>query len=134
MLGLSKKKQNTILIVDDESDIRLLLSTYLKSWGYNVIEAKDGRQGMDLAKKKSPKLIILDVTLPEMNGFDCCSILKRIPETKNVPVILLTGLSKTGSVEEGFSCGADSYLIKPIDWNKLQETIDGLIPADNQAP
>jgi two-component system, OmpR family, alkaline phosphatase synthesis response regulator PhoP len=103
-----------ILIVDDEDDILDLLSYNLKKEGYTVLTARNGKEGVQLATDELPDAIILDVMMPEMDGFEVCRIIRRNPITANIAVIFLT--AKSGEIDEivGLELGADDYIQKPI--------------------
>jgi two-component system alkaline phosphatase synthesis response regulator PhoP len=103
-----------ILIVDDEDDILDLLSYNLKKEGYTVLTARNGKEGVQLATDELPDAIILDVMMPEMDGFEVCRIIRRNPTTANIAVIFLT--AKSGEIDEivGLELGADDYIQKPI--------------------
>ncbi len=118
------EQKNTILVVDDESPIRKLLREQLEAEGYIVREAKDGMDAITQVRKKSPDLIILDVIMPQISGFDVAAILKNNPETREIPIIIL---SIVGKEERGYRLGADKYLAKPIDTEALLKEIEVLI-------
>jgi signal transduction histidine kinase len=118
------EQSNTILVVDDEAPIRQLLREQLEAEGYIVKEAKDGMDAITQVRKKSPDLIILDVIMPKISGFDVAAILKNNPETREIPIIIL---SVVGEEERGYRLGADKYLAKPIDTETLLKEIEVLI-------
>lgn len=110
--------QKRILIVDDEDDIRDLLEYDIRSSGYFVDTAKDGLEGLNKALNNSYDLILLDVMMPKMNGFDVC---KNIRQAKlSIPVLMLTAKGTIEDKTSGFDCGADDYLVKPFD---IQEVL-----------
>ncbi len=107
-----------ILVVDDDDEIRDLLEFDLQQSGYNIDTAKNGLDGLEKALSNHYDLILLDVMMPKMNGFDVC---KNIRKAKNaVPILLLTAKGTINDKTEGFDCGADDYLIKPFD---IQEVL-----------
>jgi CheY-like chemotaxis protein len=118
------QQNKTILVVDDEAPIRQLLREQLEAEGYIVREAKDGMDAITKVRIKSPDLIILDVVMPQMSGFDVAAILKNNPDTREIPIIIL---SIVGEEERGYRLGADKYLAKPIDTEALLKEIDVLI-------
>ena len=120
----STAQNKTILVVDDEAPIRKLLREQLETEGYIVKEAKDGMDAIKQVRKKSPDLIILDVMMPQITGFDVAAILKNNPETREIPIIIL---SIVGEEERGYRLGADKYLAKPIDTEALLKEIEVLI-------
>jgi putative two-component system response regulator len=108
-----------ILIVDDESSERLALATLLRGQGYEVRDAGDGASGLAECPTFRPDLILLDIVMPGMNGFEVCRRIKAPPETRLTPIVLITGLSATEDRIEGINAGADDLLSKPIDFNEL---------------
>ncbi len=120
-----------ILIVDDEPDIVKLLKARLLLLEYEVIAAYDGEEALDKVYRENPDLIILDITLPKIDGYKVCSILKNDPEYKaykNVPIIMLTGNRKeVEDISTGLKLGADSYLQKPVKVELLVAIVQGLI-------
>jgi two-component system alkaline phosphatase synthesis response regulator PhoP len=122
-----------VLIVEDESAIADNLQALLQAKGYEASCALDGPEGVDAARKFNPDLILLDIMLPRLNGFEVCRILKADAATKNIRVVMVTGLGRTGDVELAFAAGADDYLIKPYDtdrlFKKIQKVLSGPGPA-----
>ena len=104
-----KKK---VLIIEDEPDMRGILVSMVESADYQVIEAKDGQQGLDLAVKKEPDIILLDIMLPKLNGFEVLDKLRYNPTTQDIPVIILSNLGQEKEVVKGKALGAVDYLIK----------------------
>lgn len=103
--------RDRILIVDDEKNYRELISLFLKSEGHEVFEAANGKDGLELFGSIGPDLVILDVMLPDISGFDIC---KRIRETSEVPVLFLSALEDEGYHVIGYRSGADDYIAKPF--------------------
>ncbi len=101
-----------ILIVEDDEFLLSMYSTKFEIEGYDVIMASDGEMGLEKAQKEKPAIILLDIMLPNMDGFDVLKRLKANKETSSIPVILLTNLSQKQDVEQGLSMGADDYLVK----------------------
>jgi len=123
----SKKKADgkaTILVVDDDTPIRSLLRQELTGTGYKVREAANGKAALDMVRLEKPDLIILDVMMPEINGFDVAAVLKNDPATMDIPIIIL---SIVQDKERGFRIGVDRYLTKPIDTEKLFHEVDELL-------
>jgi signal transduction histidine kinase/CheY-like chemotaxis protein/ligand-binding sensor domain-containing protein len=114
----------SILVVDDDPHIRSLLRQELTDAGYSVRLAEDGRKALAMVREETPGLIILDVMMPEINGFDVAAVLKNDPLTMHVPIIIL---SIVEDQERGFRLGVDRYLTKPIDTPSLFQEIDTLI-------
>ena len=116
----SDKKKHSVLIIDDEVDVLNLLALHLRLKNYTVFQASTGRDGLDLAISEKPEIIILDVMLPDMDGFEICKKLKENIETANIPIIFLTAKTKTEDKVSGLTCGADDYIIKPFDFDELE--------------
>ena len=106
-------EKRCILAIDDAPIVLRALGHILKE-DYNVIVAKSGEQGIELAKKHNPSLILLDVMMPEMSGFDVIKLLKADNATKSIPIILTTGDDSTASREKGYVLGAADYIEKPF--------------------
>ncbi|OQY34072.1 MAG: DNA-binding response regulator [Spirochaetaceae bacterium 4572_59] len=103
-----------LLIIEDEADIRELISFNLEMNGYEVIKARDGEEGLSMARRESPDLIILDLMLPGMDGLKVCSHLKKDPEARDIPIIMLTARSEDDDIINGLETGADDYVTKPF--------------------
>lgn len=108
-------RQPSVLIVDDTPANIQVLGSMLKQEGYSVSVATSGQQGIDIAQKIRPDIILLDVNMPGMDGFEACKRLKAMNTTKDIPIIFLTAQADIGSITEGFSLGAVDYVTKPFD-------------------
>lgn len=100
---------NKILIIEDDKFLRELITKKISNEGFEIIEAVDGEQGIEKAKKEKPDLILLDIILPEIDGFE---VLKQIKKISKSPVIILSNLGQKKDIEKGFELGAADYLIK----------------------
>ena len=109
--------QKTVLIVEDEKNIVDILRFNLQREGYRTLEAYDGKDGLDKAVSENPDLILLDVMLPQMNGFDVCRALRS--QGSNVPVIILTAREEEADKVLGLEIGADDYITKPFSMREL---------------
>lgn len=116
--------RKTVLVVDDDTNIRELLRQQLETEGYQVWEAKDGVDAIQQIKTSRPDLILLDVMMPQINGFDVAAVLKNDPQTADIPIIIL---SIVENKERGYHIGIDRYLTKPIDTGKLLNEIGTLL-------
>ncbi len=123
---MSTAKQK-ILIVDDEPDILELIEYNLKKEGYQVYLASNGADGVAMAKKVHPDLIILDIMMPKMDGIEACRIMRAIPEFKNTCMVFLTARSEEYSEIAGFNVGADDYIAKPIKPRALISRINAIL-------
>jgi len=115
-----------ILIIDDEKDITLGLKTWLESSGHNVISAFDGEKGLELAKVEKPNMIILDVSMPKMDGWQVLMHLKKDPQTRWIPVLMCTVRKTIEEFEKAFAMGAEGYIIKPFELEKLHNELKDL--------
>ena len=121
------EKPKKILIVDDEADMRETISIRLEISNFEVIEARDGEEGLEKAKKEKPDLIVLDLMMPKITGFEVCRMLKFDDAYKNIPIIVLSALSQQLDREKAAQCGADAYFIKPFDLDLLVTKIESLL-------
>lgn len=113
-----------ILIVEDEPEIADNLAALLTAKGHKVATCLEGADGVARARKETFDLLLLDVMLPRMSGFDVCKLLRADPKTAKLKIVMVTGLGRMGDVEEAFRAGADDYLIKPFDSNRLFKKIE----------
>ena len=112
-----------ILIVEDDPNSRMLARDLLQRFGYAIIEATDGKQGVELAKARKPDLILMDIMMPEMDGLEATRILKADATTKKIPVLALTSYAMKGDKERILEAGCDGYLAKPIDIKELLKIV-----------
>ena len=113
----------TILVIDDEKSVRLPLSDLLRIEGFDVLEAKDGETGLQMAREETPDLILCDIMMPGMDGFQVLQALRRFPFMVMTPFIFLTARIDTADTERGLNLGADDYVCKPFEPVQLVERI-----------
>ncbi len=106
--------QKKILVVDDEKHIVRLVEVNLRRAGYDVVKAYDGKEALEVVKGENPDMVILDVMMPQMDGFEVLKRLRADPETNELPVIMLTAKAQDADVFKGWQSGVDSYLTKPF--------------------
>lgn len=116
-----------ILHIDDEASIRLLVKFNLEQNGYEVIQANNGKEGLDLATKENPDLILLDLLLPKIDGLGVCLQLKQNPKTSAIPIIMLTAKKEEVDKVVGLELGADDYLTKPFGQRELLARIKAVL-------
>src|SRR5688500_7369480 len=116
-----------ILLVEDNELNRDMLSRRLERKGYEVITAEDGQKGIDLAKELMPHLILMDMSLPLVDGWEATRQLKNFPATKAIPIIALTAHAMVGDREKALEVGCDDYDTKPIEWSRLLGKITALL-------
>ncbi|MFL2997938.1 MAG: response regulator [Candidatus Neomarinimicrobiota bacterium] len=135
-----ENNKKTILIIEDEPDIRDLLEFHLKKEGYKVLTSSDGEKGLKAARKESPNLILLDLLLPGIKGLDVCRILKSDVSTSKINIIMVTALGQEENIVKGLETGADDYVSKPFNMSILlarisavlrRNTTDGISYDDN---
>ena len=116
-----------ILVVDDEIYIVHILDFSLGMEGYEVITALDGEQALEKLKTEKPDLIVLDIMMPKLDGYEVCKAIKSSPDTRHIPVILLSAKGRNVDQKLGFDVGADDYITKPFSPRKLVERINQLL-------
>jgi CheY-like chemotaxis protein len=116
-----------ILIVEDNEMNRDMLSRRLERKGFEIVMAEDGKKGVDMSKSESPDLILMDLSLPIMDGWEATSTIKSDDDTKNIPIIVLTAHAMSGDREKAIEAGADEYDTKPIDFKRLLGKIKDFI-------
>ncbi|MEI6714477.1 MAG: adenylate/guanylate cyclase domain-containing protein [Verrucomicrobiota bacterium] len=112
-----------ILLVDDIMENIQVAGNILKNQGFHLNIARNGRQALEVVEKTPPDLILLDIMMPEMDGFECCHILKQNPETRDIPIIFLTANTQTEDIVKGFEVGAVDYIFKPFNAPELLSRI-----------
>ncbi len=117
-----------ILYVEDNEDNVYMLARRLKRKGYEVLVAPDGKQGVDMAHSESPALILMDLNLPVMDGWEATRRIKASPETKDIPIIALSAHAMSGDRERGLEAGCDDYDTKPVEFSRLLGKIEALLP------
>ncbi|GAB4545697.1 MAG: hypothetical protein Kow0063_39820 [Anaerolineae bacterium] len=117
----------SILVAEDERDIREFLAVALQVCGFNVIEARNGEEAIALTHRHNPDLILLDVRMPKVTGFEACETLKADPRTRDIPVIFLSAYAHKEEVQRGLALGADEYLTKPIAPDVLIERVTAIL-------
>jgi two-component system cell cycle response regulator DivK len=122
-----------ILLVEDNEMNRDMLSRRLQKRGYDVVLAEDGQQGVSLAQSESPALILMDMSLPVLDGWEATRQLKSAPATRSIPIIALTAHAMAGDRERALEAGADDFDTKPIELTRLLEKIEALL-AKKPAP
>jgi len=120
-----------ILIVDDEMDTLLTTKRALEIDGYNVIEANDGKKALEIIRKENPDIILLDLMLPEMDGFDVCKKVKTDPLYGHIPIIMLTAKGEIKDKVDGIEIGADDYVTKPFNLSELKARIKMILRRAN---
>ncbi len=123
---MARKK---ILVVDDSATAIMWQKMILRHGPYDVVTAQDGQAGVEAAIAERPDLILMDVVMPRMNGFEACRVLRANDATKQVPIIMVTTRSEMASLEEAFASGCTEYITKPIDRMELLAKVQAYVGA-----
>ncbi len=120
-------RESTILIADDNEQNVELLQAYLDDVGCTVVVARDGEETLEKVAEAKPDLILLDIMMPKMSGYEICRTLKSNPETASIPICMVTALNETGDIERAVDAGTDDFLSKPIHRLELLTRIRSLL-------
>jgi twitching motility two-component system response regulator PilG len=120
-------KRNRILVVEDEESLLKLESILFTTRGYQVTGASDGPSALEAIRNDPPDLVVLDIMLPGLDGFEVCRRIKSDPQTATIPVVILSAKKSSQDLERGRNAGADAYLTKPFKAVKVLQVIEGLI-------
>ena len=131
-VGLSK--MGKILVIDDDTAINELIKVNLELAGHEVMQAYDGTTGFALCKQEMPALVVLDVMMPEVDGFTVAQRIRKNENTKEIPILMLTALSQINDKVKGFNIGVDDYLVKPFEMEELQVRVRALLKRTRQIP
>ena len=115
---------HSVLVVEDDQEINTLVGAYVELCGFEYRAALNGTRALEEAHARKPALVILDLMLPDFDGFEVCKRLKAAADTKNVPVVMLTAMAGEANRERGLAVGAAAYLTKPFEPEKLIKTIE----------
>lgn len=121
--GQTNNLMPIILIVDDDEDSRQMLQFLLGTWSFRVIEATDGIEAVSVAEKENPDLILMDVKLPNLDGFGAARRIRESEKTRDVPIIFLSGCAEEFYKNAGNAAGGNEYLVKPLDFEELEKTL-----------
>jgi CheY-like chemotaxis protein len=119
-----------ILLVEDNEMNRDMLSRRLLKQGFEMVIAVDGEQAVDLARSEAPDLILMDISLPGLDGWEATRLLKTMPETRSIPIIALTAHAMAGDREKSLAAGCNDYDTKPIDFRRLLVKIQGFLDKE----
>jgi two-component system cell cycle response regulator DivK len=121
--------KKVILLVEDHEDNRIVYSTILEHFGYGVLLAGDGEEGVRIAREQRPDLVLMDVSIPVMDGWDATRLLKSDPATASIPVIALTAHAMPSDRERAAEAGCDGYLAKPVEPRRVLEEVQRFVGA-----
>lgn len=124
---MNEENQAVILVVDDIPTNTLLIKTLLKGRNYEVLCAHSGAQALQIAEERKPELVLLDIMMPEMDGYEVLARLRSSESTKDIKVVMLSAISNKADIDKAMEIGADDYLVKPILAPKLYEAITRIL-------
>lgn len=116
-----------ILIAEDERDIRDLVTFSLKFGGFDVVQASNGVEAVERAQAELPDLILMDVRMPKMTGYEACKALKAIPAMRHIPVVFLSAKGQESEIQQGVEAGAEEYILKPFAPDELTKQIKSVL-------
>ena len=116
-----------ILIAEDEPDIRELVAFMLRFAGYEVLAASNGEEAVQTASREIPDLILMDVRMPRMTGYDACRLMKANPDLQDVPVVFLSAKGQESEIQSGLEAGAEEYLLKPFSPDELTNRVRAIL-------
>ena len=116
-----------ILVVEDEPEIRVLVKTILEKAGYSVVEAEDGEAALRLVNEEEPDLVLLDVMIPCIEGWEVCRRIRENEATRRIPIIMVTVRTTDEDIQRSVECGANAHINKPFDQRELLDTIKKLL-------
>lgn len=125
---VAERPRNTVLLVDDNAQNLELLEIYMEELeDARIVSAVNGLEALEKVAEYSPDLILMDIMMPKMSGFEVCKRLKNNPATRDIIIVMVTALNETGDVERAAECGADDYVAKPIDRRALLALVRNLL-------
>jgi len=119
-----------ILVADDDDHVRKIVEFRLRMFGYEVLQASNGREALEIAKREQPDLVLMDAMMPEMDGFQSCGRLKQDKQTAHIPVLMVTAKAEAKDVARAFTSGAVDYVVKPYDPLILEQKISDSLQKD----
>lgn len=128
-----QEKMLRVAVIDDNPDICIIIRTFFHSRGVEVLEAYTGMRGLSLVRKERPDVVLLDIMMPDIDGYEVYRRIKLDPETKEIPVVFMSALSRVDHIEKGLRMGADGYVVKPFSPVALLEKILAIVPRQ-EAP
>ncbi|MGD8474890.1 MAG: response regulator [Anaerolineae bacterium] len=120
-------KGKKILIAEDDTDIRCLVAYSLEYVGYDVVQALNGDEAVELAESERPDLILLDVRMPRMNGYEACAVLRSRESTRDIPVVFLSARGQEAEIRRGLDMGAEEYILKPFAPDDLYQRVGSIL-------
>ena len=122
------QRKQLFLVVEDFEDSRFMMRRLLEMAGYSVVEATDGEQAVELAVKKHPSVILMDLSLPKLDGLSATREIRKHREFSKIPIVAVSAHDGPESRNEALAAGCNEYMTKPIDWDRLNELVDRYLP------
>lgn len=126
-----RRVPSEILVADDDPTVRLLAEQVLSAKSFEVLQAEDGQQALEIFEIRTPDLILCDVMMPRVDGFELCSLIRRMKQGEHVPIVMMTGLNDARSIKQAFATGATDYCEKPVNWELLPYKLDYILIASS---
>lgn len=119
----------TVMVVDDNEDLREMLRFMVERLGYQVVEAENGREAVEIARRRCPDLILMDLSMPVMDGFAATRLLREIEDMCHVPIVAISANRREQSQTDAFAAGCNEYLTKPVNFHQLNSLLTIWLPA-----
>lgn len=129
--GDEARRGHTILVAEDDGDIRLMMTTLLGMKGYRVVEARDGQETLDVARKERPDVVLMDLQLPRLNGFAVARFMRQSDALRRTPIVVVSAHDPAKHRNLALAAGCNAYVQKPIDFDRLNELIVSLLPQES---
>ena len=130
-MGVNGEARMTVMVVDDNEDLREMLRYMVERLGYRVVEAENGREAVEIARHKCPDLILMDLSMPVMDGFAATRLLRKMKEFCDVPIVAVSANRREQSQTEAFAAGCNEYLTKPVNFHQLHNLLGTWLPASS---
>jgi CheY-like chemotaxis protein len=131
MDGINGSKPPTVMVVEDFEDNRFMMRRLLEMSGYNVLEAINGEEAVELAKRELPGLILMDLSLPQLDGLAATRRIRQHPELRNVPIVAVSAHDTADFHADALAAGCNDYVTKPIDFDQLEALLNRLLPKSS---
>jgi CheY-like chemotaxis protein len=128
-MGENKDARLTVMVVDDHEDLREMLRYMVERLGYRVVEAENGREAVEIARHRCPDLILMDLSMPVMDGFAATRLIRKMDEVCHVPIVAISANRREQAQAAAFAAGCNEYLTKPVNFHQLNSLLDNWLPA-----
>jgi CheY-like chemotaxis protein len=128
-MGVSEDRRLTVMVVDDNEDLREMLRYMVERLGYRVVEAENGLEAVEIARRRCPDLILMDLSMPVMDGFAATRLLRKMDEMCHVPIVAVSANRRESAQADAFLAGCNEYLTKPVNFHQLDSLLGNWLPA-----